>query len=211
MTDDIVFWDRIAPKYARRAVGNIPAYEATLDRVRSHLPPGARVLEAGCGTGTTALRLADSAASYTATDAAPAMIDIARRRAAGRDRPEAGTVPEFRVAGIGADGFASGDFDAVLGFNLLHLLRDLPAAIAWAHGLLKPGGLFITKTACLADMNPAIRLIVPVLRAVGKAPYVNAFRRAELEARIREGGFEIVEARAFDKAPASWFVVARKR
>ena len=98
----------------------------------------------------------------------------------------------------------------MLGFNLLHLVRDLPGAIAHAHGLLKPGGLYITKTACLGNMNPLIRLAVPVMQLIGKAPFVHSLTRDSLEAAIRAGGFEIAEARAFDGAPAAWFVVARK-
>ena len=42
--------------------------------------------------------------------------------------------------------------------------------IEGAWRALKPGGLFISKTTCLAEMTSLIRLAVPVMRVIGKAP-----------------------------------------
>jgi ubiquinone/menaquinone biosynthesis C-methylase UbiE len=72
-----LFWDRIAPKYARKPVDDPDAYEEKLALAASLLRPGDRVLEIGCGTGTTALRLAPNVDHYTATDGSGAMIGIA--------------------------------------------------------------------------------------------------------------------------------------
>ncbi len=201
---DIAFWDRIAPRYARSKISNLPAYEATLAEVRRRLTPRDRVLETGCGTGSTALKLAPQVAEYTATDIAPAMIAQARAKQA----PD--NLRFAAAAAAPADAAAPGSYDAVLSFNLLHLVRDLDAVLAEAHGLLRPGGLYITKTPCLGNMNPLLRLLIPVLRAVGKAPWVHVFTRDELERRIRAAGFEIDEARSFTGAPAVWYVVARR-
>ena len=55
---DIAFWDRIAPKYAADPIADPAAHEATLERTRRLLGPGHRVVEIGCGTGSTALALA---------------------------------------------------------------------------------------------------------------------------------------------------------
>ena len=57
-------------------------------------------------------------------------------------------------------------FDSGIGFNILHLVRGRVAALAGLHRVLKPGGLLITKTVSLTEMNPAIRLAVPVMRAM---------------------------------------------
>ena len=85
MTKDAAFWDRFAPRYARMALRNPEAHEQTLEEVRAHLLPQDHVLEHGCGTGSTALRLAGDVAAYTAADFSQGMIDIAedKRRAAG--------------------------------------------------------------------------------------------------------------------------------
>ncbi len=200
------FWNRIATKYAKQPVANLPAYEATLDRVRSYLTPQDKVLEVGCGTGSTALLLVQGVAGYTACDSASAMVDIARAKLGAEPQDNL----DFVVAPVVDDVFEAGAFDAVLGFSILHLVPDLPRAVARAHEVLKPGGLFISKTPCLGQMGWYLRPLVAVMRAFGKAPAVTFFKAAELETAIRDGGFEIVEARAFEGAKTAWFVVARK-
>ena len=84
-------------------------------------------------------------------------------------------------------------FDAVLAFNVLHLIVDRASTYARVHRLLRPGGLFITKTPCLGEMNPLIRLALPVARAIGKAPTVKVFRAKDIEQEIAAAGFTIVE------------------
>ena len=68
---DAAFWDKAAAKYAKDATSDMTAYELTRDRIRKILEPDHRVLEIGCGTGSTALELADRAASYVGTDLPP--------------------------------------------------------------------------------------------------------------------------------------------
>ncbi|MCG8445153.1 MAG: class I SAM-dependent methyltransferase [Hyphomicrobiales bacterium] len=55
-------------------VRDVEAYEYTLERTRSYLAKTGRVLELGCGTGSTALLLA----GITGNDISPNMIGIAR-------------------------------------------------------------------------------------------------------------------------------------
>lgn len=189
LADDARFWDRLARKYAASPIKDMAGYERTLDRTKQLLGPSHSVLELGCGTGTTALRLAPHVARIVGTDFSCRMIAIAREKAAEQGCPNA----EFAVAT--PDRIASPDaaFDAVLAFNLLHLVPDRTSLYAHARRLLKPGGLFIGKTPCIGEMNLLIRLAVPVARAVGKAPYVSFFNAAELEQEIEAAGFAIIE------------------
>jgi len=203
---DAGFWDRIAPKYAKSPIKNVEAYETTLTRTRDYLRPDHHVVEMGCGTGSTALKLAGHVAQYRATDVSPGMIAIATEKA------EAARTPglSFDVAAATAPLAARDTLDAVLSFNLFHLVPDLEASLAEAYRALKPGAVMISKTPCLGDMNPFVRLLIPVMRLVGKAPYVRTFKRDALENLIRAVGFEIEHATHFAGAPTSWFVVARK-
>ncbi len=201
-----VFWDKIADKYARQPVKNTAAYEQTLDRTRAYLDKTSRVLEVGCGTGTTALKLAGDAGSITATDITPAMIGIARGKL---EDSGIGNV-EFACCDATAPGFTDGAFDAVMAFNLLHLLPDAEGAVARAYALLKPGGYFISKTACLRELSPLWRPAIFLMQLIGYAPFVQRFRAAEVDAMITAAGFEIQEGRSFAGSAGFWFVVGRK-
>ncbi len=205
MTTDAVFWTKLAPKYARSSVADVPAYEHTLARTRSYLREDDRVLELGCGTGSTALRLADAAAEIVATDFADGMIRIARDKAAAADVQNV----EFRVADTGLDGFKPERFDAVLAFNLFHLVTDLDAALGRAREVLKPGGYLISKTVCMRGAWYLVPLI-RILQLVGKAPFVAMLSPDELRAKMEARGFEIVETAHHNKSTRGYFVVARK-
>jgi ubiquinone/menaquinone biosynthesis C-methylase UbiE len=188
-TADVRFWDRIARKYAADPIKDMAGYERTLERTKELLSPSATVLEMGCGTGTTALRLAAAVNRIAATDVSSEMIAIAREKAVAA----ACRNTEFHVASAENAPGADGTYDAVLALNVLHLMAERSATLAHVHRLLKPGGLFISKTPCLSEMNPLIRLAVPVARLIGKAPTVSFFSASALEAEIAHAGFKILE------------------
>lgn len=209
-SNDARFWDRTARKYAKAAIADQAGYARTLDRTRALLGPSVRVLELGCGTGTTALRLAGNVQSYLATDISPEMIAIAKKKRA------AGAFPtlDFRTATVEAFTPEAVQFEVVLRFNYLHLVRDLPATLSRIHTLLVPEGLFISKTPCLGNMNPLIRLaLLPAMRAIGRAPYAGVFRAAELSQHIYAAGFDIlaVENHGTEDNGRRPYIVARKR
>lgn len=203
------FWDRIAPKYAADAIADLAGYEYTLRRVQGLLSTSQDVLEIGCGTGSTALRLAPFTRSLLATDVSPAMIDIAHQRLAGQPSRQ------LRFAVADADALAAGQgvYDAVLAFNVLHLVSDLDAALALAAQALRPGGLLISKTPCLAEMNPLIpHVAVPLMRAIGMAPPVLCFSEQRLQSAMVQQGLQIVcaERHGTRGKDIRAFVVARK-
>jgi ubiquinone/menaquinone biosynthesis C-methylase UbiE len=210
IASDAHFWDRTSRKYAMRTIADQAAYERTLGRTRALLRSDDRVLELGCGTGTTALRLAGDVQDYLATDISAGMIAIANQKHAAD--PIQALV--FRTATAEALAPDIAEFDAVLGFNYLHLVRDLPGTLRCVHALLAAKGLFISKTPCLGDANPLIRFaLLPAMRAIGKAPYVGVFRAADLHQHIRAVGFDILAteshaAKGNDNRP---YIVARKR
>lgn len=203
------FWNKSARKYAASAIGDPAGFERTLERVRELVPAGSAVFEFGCGTGTAALKLAGHAGRILATDISSEMIAIAREKAAAEGIVNA----TFEVGTAGNPAWGEAQFDAVLGFNILHLVPDRPGVFASLHRLLKPGGLFISKSVSLAEMNPMIRLAIPVMRAIGKAPYVDTVTEARLAAEIEGAGFDILArerhgSKGKDVRPV---IIARKR
>jgi len=205
MSINTEFWNKAARKYAKRPVQDEAAYELTLDRTRSYLHADDRVLEIGCGTGTTALKLADAVNQITGTDVATGMIDIAREKAQG-----VANVDFSPMAVPGGTPPEAAPYDVVMAFNLLHLIEDTEAVLAQVHGMLRPGGLFISKTVGLADKGAWMRVLISAMRLIGKAPYVKYFRIAEIDDHITRAGFEIIETGNYPASPPNHFVVARK-
>jgi ubiquinone/menaquinone biosynthesis C-methylase UbiE len=185
---------------------NPEMWEATLARTLTHLAPDASVLELGCGTGSTALRLAPHVARYVGTDDAAAMVSIARERLA--DAPTAGL--SFEQARPGDLSLPEGPFDVIVAFNLLHLLPDPPGALAEARDHLTPGGLLITKTPCLGGRYLVLWPLVRVLRLFGKAPALRFLTTERLEGLITKSGFVIIERSDHPARPPSRYVVAER-
>lgn len=204
MTDSS-FWDRAAAKYAARPVSDPDAYETTLTRTRSYLGAETTALELGCGTGTTALKLYKGTRRYVASDISTAMIGIACAKLDGLD----GVLPEFRVGGVGREELGIGEFNTILAFNLLHLIPDLDSALSAIHDALPENGLFISKTPAIAG-KWYFRPIIKVMQAFGKAPYVSFLSVEEVDERITDAGFRIIETDLYPPSAPSRFVVARK-
>ncbi|MXQ07042.1 methyltransferase domain-containing protein [Alphaproteobacteria bacterium GH1-50] len=204
MSADATFWDRIAPKYAKQPISNIPAYETTLERVRSYLKATDRVIEFGAGTGSTALRLAPHVSRYLATDLSPGMAAI------GEEKRRAEGISNLRIAsGVVAD-FTAEDVTVALGFNVFHLVDDPKADFERIYEMLPSAGLFISKTPAIGS-KWYFRPLVRVMQAFGKAPRPVHFLSVEaLDAEIRAAGFEIVETGLYPPETPSRFIVARK-
>ncbi|MCR4521154.1 MULTISPECIES: bifunctional 2-polyprenyl-6-hydroxyphenol methylase/3-demethylubiquinol 3-O-methyltransferase UbiG [Bosea] len=206
--NDARFWDRTSGRYARSTISDIAGYERTLERTRALLKSQDRVLELGCGTGSTALRLAGCVQSYLATDISTGMIAIAEQKLATEAIPGL----SFRAATAEALAPEAG-FDAVLGFSYLHLVRDLPGTLRHIRGLLAEDGLFISKTPCIGDMNPLVGYAaLPVMRALRLAPYAAVFSAAELKERVSAAGFQILTTEGHATKGKDWrpYIVARK-
>lgn len=201
---DASFWDKAAPKYAKDPISDMHAYEETLGRMRHHLQPGFKVLEIGCGTGSTALELAPGVAEYTATDLSPKMIEIARAKLT----PDLPANLRFEVGT--ADHLPSGSFDAVLALNLFHLVAPLEETLAEIYQSLPPGGLLIDKTALLKEGKWVLGVMIPVMRALGKAPYVRSLTLADYQAFLRRAGFVQVEQIVQPGMAPRAFTVSRK-
>lgn len=203
------FWDRIAVKYAADPIADMAGYENTLRRVQGLLSADQDVLEIGCGTGTTALRLARFTRRLLATDVSARMIAIAREKLAAAPVPQL----SFDVADADAAVGGQGEYDVVFAFNLLHLVSDLDHALQGAVQALRPGGLLISKTPCISEMNPLIPwLALPVMRAIGKAPPVLRFDADVLRSAIARQGMDIVSVERHGTRGKDFrvFIVARK-
>ncbi|HDR28409.1 class I SAM-dependent methyltransferase [Rhodovulum sp.] len=207
MSINIRFWDRLARRYARMPLRDPETYERKLAMTRAHLSPGARVFEIGCGTGTTALKHAPHAGHVTAIDCSANMIGIARDKAAAEGIANV----TFEVASLEDMPDTPGAWDMVMAHNVLHLLPDRPGALLRIHRMLKPGGAFVSSTACAARAPWLFRAIVRTGHALRLLPLFNFLTEDGLKAEIRAAGFEIVEELLPPGGRSALFLIARKQ
>ena len=107
-------------------------------RARSYellrLPPGATVVDVGCGTARAVAELAGHAAHAIGVDLNPAMVAAARRRFPGID-VRAADVAELPLGDGQAHGYRAD--------KVYHVLPDPHAALAEARRVLVPGGRIV--------------------------------------------------------------------
>jgi ubiquinone/menaquinone biosynthesis C-methylase UbiE len=199
------FWDKVAQRYSKKPIGDEAAYLKKLEITRGHLRPDMEMLEFGCGTGSTAIEHAPYVKHILATDISSNMIEIARDKARAAKVENVtfaqSTIEELKVP--------RESVDIVLGLSILHLLKDKQQAIEKVYALLKPNGLFVSNTMCLADTMPFFKYIAPIGRFFGVMPYVNIFTQSELEDCLASAGF-VIDHQSQPGKDKAVFVVARK-
>ena len=211
LSKDAAFWSKISRKYATDPIRDMDGYLRTLERTKSHLKPEDNVLEIGCGTGSTALLIAPHVTHITATDLSPGMIEIANEKLVGES---IGNVT-FKVAEVLDHSSDDASYDAVLAHNLLHLLPELDSALEYISSLIKPGGLFISKTVCAPEHGGfkytlISKVAIPVMQAIGKAPFVNFITAETLVRKMNDAGFDVIEKSDKIGMFTSRYIVARK-
>lgn len=149
---------------------------------------GPRVLDVGCGTGETALFLAERGHEVTGIDAVPAAIEAARAKAM-----ERGLDVCFRVADVlDALPIVIGSFQSVVDVGFFHSLSD-DQRVDFASklaGVLDPGGAY--AMLCFSDRVPGPwgprRVSEAEIRATFSGPQwrVRGVRPAELHSAIAE-------------------------
>ena len=199
------FWNRIAKRYAKQAIADEASYQKKLAVTQQYLRPEMEVLEFGCGTGSTALIHAPHVRHIRAIDISSKMIDIAQTKAAEKHVENL----SFEQANIEDLTLACNSLDAVMGLSILHLLENKEIVVAKVFSILKPGGIFISSTACLGGSLKWLRFVVPIGRRVGLMPFVSFFSQEELKKCLLDAGFAIDYAWQPGEGKAL-FIVAKK-
>ncbi|MCA9658524.1 MAG: class I SAM-dependent methyltransferase [Myxococcales bacterium] len=206
MSVDVSFWDRIADEYAAKPVEDPAAFERKIAVTKAALTQTSAVLDVGCGTGSLALRLAADAGQIYGLDVSKEMIRIAEGKAAAAGVANV----TFRCGTLEDADFAPESLDVVCAYSLLHLVDDRGATLRTIYRLLKPGGAFISSTVCLGGSLVPYRLILPLMRWLGKAPRVCVLRQARLRDEIAAAGFVDLQAPDVGAKGDIAFLVARK-
>jgi SAM-dependent methyltransferase len=164
-----------------------PAFRAGLNAVG--VGDGTRLLDVGCGAGLALRFAADRGADVTGLDAAPGMLEYARRRVPGADvvQGEMQSLP-----------FPDDSFDAVTGFNSFQYAADPVAALREARRVTAPGGRILAlvwspvEMCELAPHLQSLGALMPPPPPGAPGPFALSGRDA-LEAFFSSAGLEVAE------------------
>ncbi|MFJ4518667.1 class I SAM-dependent methyltransferase [Streptomyces sp. NPDC088816] len=132
-------FDALGPAY-EKAFAHAPAHLSALEWLIERLPPAARTLDVGSGTGRpTAAALIAAGHSVLGVDVSPVMVELAARQV-----PEA----EFRCEDIRELPLEADSFDGVcVFFSLLQMTRAEQSALTRRLAqALRPGGHLVLAT-----------------------------------------------------------------
>ncbi len=116
--------------------------------LKGRLPPGTRILDAGCGGGRNLVYFLRAGYEIFGVDHSAEAISHARRLAASLN--PALPAENFLVAAVEQMPLPAGHFDAVISSAVLHFARDtrhFRAMLDEMWRVLKPGGLFFARMA----------------------------------------------------------------
>jgi len=128
--------------------------------LRRRLPPGVRVLDAGCGSGRNLVYFLRSGYQVFGIDPDPISIQVVQRLAS-RLAPHL-PPDNFRVEAIEQISFPEGFADVVLSSAVLHFARDDAQFTAMLRGTwnaLRRGGLLFCRLASSIGMEQQVKPI----------------------------------------------------
>jgi 2-polyprenyl-3-methyl-5-hydroxy-6-metoxy-1,4-benzoquinol methylase len=141
-------WDARAASWNDRSTANAhaPDRAADLERIWNGLVlyPGARLLDAGCGSGQFALAMAARGAEVIGIDLSPEMIRLAQENAAQLGLEAAIT---WEVGPVDHLPLRDRSVDAIHARMVLPFVPDIPAALHEFRRVLRPDGHVLVSTA----------------------------------------------------------------
>jgi SAM-dependent methyltransferase len=157
------------------------------------LPPGARILDVGCGSGWLCEYFARFGYNATGIDISPDLIELARERLGkvpfGADH-EAGTAYRFLVHDIEAAALDE-TFDAIICYDALHHFEDERSVLKHLFGMLEYGGqLFVMEGEQPAEESVTGEELRGVMEQYETLE--SPFAREYLLTLLRDNGFAVV-------------------
>ena len=200
------FWDLFSAMYAATPITDRAAYETKIEKIKTYLSSENIALDIGCGTGTQCGDLAGKLKHVTGIDISGKLLKIAEQRTAERRLDNV----EFIQTSLFDERFLPESFDVIMAFYVVHFFEDIDAAFSRIHSLLKPGGLFISETACLGEKNKTMVNLLRFAARLGFMPLINPLTTAQLERALDQAGFSLLEKNIFSESNSEYTLLARK-
>ena len=170
----IAFWDSDHSIYVNARHRDVHYRKIACD-LRRHIPPGARVLDYGCGEALHADLIAETVQALTLCEAAPSVRAALASRFAAHARIEVRTPEEVSA-------LPPGSFDVIVMHSVAQYLtpKELDRLLAEFHRLLRSEGLLI-----LGDVIPSHVTAVTDAMALLRFAAANGFLQAALIGLVR--------------------------
>jgi ubiquinone/menaquinone biosynthesis C-methylase UbiE len=205
-----ILWEKIAENYDKTSKFE-ETYKLSIEKSKKVLGSDYRVLEIACGTGIISLGIADKVNSVVGVDISPKMISIAKEKALRLSVSNA----DFQTADGYYLQYKDYTFDAILLFNVLHIVKEPDTILTEAYRLLKPNGYLITATDCYSEPVPflkKINVLVPkIMKRFGIINYLSYFSKKDIISLLMQNKFSIMEDDIFHDAPVNYYVLAQKK
>lgn len=205
------FWDSASANYDKTEGQFEYIHQKSRELAKTHLSKLDRVLDYGCGTGTTACALAGHVSEIEGIDISGMMIEIAKEKAAADSIKNI----EFSQADIFDERFEKGSYDVILAFNMLHTVSEPSKVVAQIYQLLKPSGVFISVTPCLGGrLSFLVSIQILIMRImifthVIPVP-IRRLKSRDVDELVVSEDFEALETEIIYKGASSYFVSAKK-
>ena len=197
-------YDRIAEDWANDHKSDDWWLEGTT-RFASLLPRGARVLDAGCGSGQKAKFFHERGARVLGIDFSEKLLEIARRTA-----PDA----HFRLLDLRDVGTLADEFDGVFAqASLLHIPKaEAGAVIAGMASRLKPQGLLYIAVKAQRPGHPEEEIVTENDYGYDYERFFSYYTIDELRAHVEASGLSVVHAEV-TSAPSKgdWLQIIAKK
>lgn len=202
----VKFWDRAASSYDREEKKDEEKYQETINQLAQYLKTEYLVLDFGCGTGLIANEISPLVQQIHAIDFSHNMIELAKTKA---QKHQIKNI-EYRQATIFDSYLKPASYDVILCFHVLHLLESAEQVVSRMHKLLKPEGLIVSVTPCMAE-KPFMNGLFSVLYKLGLTPKINPLKLQDLKKLFTEGSFKIIDHHLLPKTSNEYFTVFKKQ
>ena len=204
MYKDEKFWDRIASKFDRIEKKDI-SYKIFIEMARKYIKASDTILDFGCGTGLICNEIAENVGIIHAIDISTKMIEISKIKASEREIRNI----DFARTTIFDEKFKENSFDAIIAFNIFHLLEERQKYFRRINSLLKPGGLLLSSTPCMREA-PFLNYMLKFFAFIGVTPKICSFTGLEMENLLVQEWFETLEFRRVKPTSPQYLCVSKK-
>jgi len=203
MNKKALFWNRVA-KHLNYSIDKTSLKAIQL--FAKYISKQDVILDFGCGQGTISCELAKKVKHVYGIDISTEMLKRATKNAEEKDIQNV----SFTQTSVFEKSPIATTPNAILAFNVLQYIENLPELIARFHTILNKDGLFISSTACLAEKKTFSRFFMYFLMRIKVVPPTHFLQATELREIINKEGFEVIEHVLLSKMPDQ-LIIARKK